>query len=82
MKTAIIAIAAIFALAGTTHAAEEHSIETVDPDSRTVELDNGTTYHTDASIDTWNTGDTVLVPSSDDRLINKDQNEGVDATQD
>ena len=61
---------------------EEHSIDTVDPESGTVELDNGITYHTDGSIDTWNSGDTVLVPSSGDRLIDKDQGEGVDATQD
>jgi hypothetical protein len=44
-------------------AAEEHSIDTVDPESGTVELDNQTTYHTEEPIDTWNTGNTVLVPS-------------------
>jgi len=81
MRTVTVTIAAIFALAGAAHAAEEHSIDSVDTESGTVELDDGTTYHTNDTIDTWSAGDTVLVPSSGDRLINKDEDEGVDATQ-
>jgi hypothetical protein len=82
VRIATIAIVALFAFGGVALAAEERSIETIDPGSGTVELNDGTTYHTDDPIDTWNEGDTVLVPSSGDRLINKDEDEGVDATQD
>ena len=56
--------------------------ETVDhvTDDNVIVLQNGNAYQSDdATSQTWNTGDDVLV-LDDDKIVNKDQDEAVDVT--
>lgn len=60
------------------YAAERHTI--TDSYGDTIVLENGDTYTSDdPAMETWTEGSTVIVPSGEDKLVNPDTGEAVDA---
>lgn len=61
-------------------AAEEKTIESID-NNNVVTMDDGSRYQADDNaVQSWHNGNSVIVPESGDKLINKDENnEEVDA---
>jgi hypothetical protein len=69
MKTGLLAAALLIA-AAPAFAADQHTIESID-NNNVVTLDNGDQYQAnDDTVQNWQNGDTVIVPDSQDRLIN------------
>lgn len=73
MKTLMLAACLAALLCGPVAAAEQATIADISREG-VITLDNGQTYQSNDDLSGWNVGDDVIIPDSDDKMINKDSN--------